>query len=96
MTVHSASPDTPGPNAHAWRYALLSAAALWLLLGTVLFAVLAAPFTALSFLAPMVLGAGVVALAASRLPLRLPVAAYPLLVLVVATAVNLPLLDLLY
>jgi hypothetical protein len=95
MALQSAASKT-GPNVNAWRHALASAAALWLATAVVLFAVFGRPLTALSFVAPMALGAGVVAVIASRLSLRLPLAAYPLLVLGIAAAANAPVLGLLY
>ena len=95
MALHTGTPQ-PRPNAHAWRLALVSATGLWLLIVTVFFGFLAAPLTALSFTAPLALGAGVVGLAASHLPVRVPPAAYAPVVLAIATAVNAPLLTLIY
>ena len=83
------------PNASAWRYAFISAAALWVGLLLVL-VTMHRPFTALTYLAPLVLGSGLVALVAGRLPVRVPAAAYPVVILALATLLNAPVLELVF
>ena len=92
-------PTVAGATTHnplAWRHALLSAAAVWVAAFLVLLVFLDSPYAALTYIGPLALGSGVVALLASRLPVRLPVGAYPVLVLGIATLVNAPVLDLLF
>jgi hypothetical protein len=93
-----ASPDAAPsrkPNPSAWRYAFISAAALWVALLLVL-VTMGRPFTALTYLAPLVLGSAIVALVAARLPVRVPAAAYPVVVMALATAFNAPVLELVF
>jgi hypothetical protein len=93
MAVQPASAAT-SPNVHAWRYALFSAGALWVVAFVVLFVVWRAPYAALTCVGPLALGAGLVGLAASHLRVRVPLLAYPVLVLGIASAVNAPVLGL--
>ena len=83
-------------NPLAWRHALLSAGAVWVAAFLVLLVFLDSPYAALTYIGPVALGSGVVAFLASRLRVRLPVVAYPVLVLGIATLVNAPVLDLLF
>lgn len=89
-----AAPTTRNPL--AWRHAVLSAVALWVGAFLVLLVVMDSPYAALTYIGPLALGSVVVAVAASRLPVRVPVVAYPVLVLAIATLVNAPVLDLLF
>lgn len=90
------SPPTSSPaNRSAWRLALTSAAALWVAIAVVLVAA-GRPYTALTYAAPLLLAAAALALVAARLPVRLPAVVYPVVVLVVATLLNAPVLDLLF
>jgi hypothetical protein len=82
-------------NPSAWRLSLTSAAALWVGLVLVLVA-LDRPYTALTYVAPLLLCSAVMALVTSRLPVRVPVAAYPAVVLGLATLLNAPVLDLVF
>lgn len=82
-------------NPLAWRHSLVSAAALGVAAFLILLA-LGSPYAALTYIGPLILAGGVVAVVASRLRVRLPVAAYPVLVAGIATAVNAPVLDLLF
>ena len=93
-----ASPDAAQgrkPNASAWRYAFISAAALWVALLLVL-VTMSRPFTALTYVAPLVLGSALVAVVAARLPVRVPAAAYPVVVMALATLFNAPVLELVF
>lgn len=83
------------PNASAWRYGFISAAALWVALLLVL-VTMGRPFTALTYVAPLVLGGGLVALVAARLPVRVPPVAYPVVILALATLLNAPVLELVF
>ena len=93
-TVPVAAATTRNPL--AWRHALVSAAAVWVAAFLVLLVFLDSPYAALTYIGPLALGSGVVAVLASRLRVRLPVMVYPLLVLGIATLVNAPVLDLLF
>jgi len=93
MAIQPASAAT-GPNVHAWRHAILSAAALWVAAFVVLFVAYRAPYATLTCIGPLALGAGLVGIAASHLRVRVPVLAYPVLVLGIASAVNAPVLGL--
>ena len=75
---------------------MLSAGAVWVAAFLVLLVFLDSPYAALTYIGPVALGGGVVAFLASRLRVRLPVVAYPVLVLGIATLVNAPVLDLLF
>ena len=95
----AAAPVVPVPtsrNPLAWRHALVSAAALWVAAFLVLLVALDSPYAALTYIGPLILGGGVVAVVASRLRVRLPLAVYPVLVAGIATALNAPVLDLLF
>ena len=83
------------PNASAWRYAFISAAALWVALLLVL-VTMGRPFTALTYLAPLVMGSALLALVAARLPVRVPPVAYPAVILALATLINAPVLELVF
>jgi hypothetical protein len=92
------APDAaPGrrPNSSAWRYAFISAAALWVALLLVL-VTMGRPFTALTYVAPLVLGSALLAVVAARLPVRVPFAAYPVVVMAIATGLNAPVLELVF
>ena len=82
-------------NPLAWRNALVSAGALWVGLVLVLL-VLNRPYTALTYVGPLLLCGGVMALVSRRLPVRVPLAAYPVVVLGLATVLNAPVLDLVF
>ncbi|MDF2093006.1 MULTISPECIES: hypothetical protein [unclassified Knoellia] len=82
-------------NPLAWRNALVSAAALWVGVVLVLL-VLNRPYTALTYIGPLLLCGGVMALVARRLPVRVPLAVYPVVVLGLATVLNAPVLDLVF
>ena len=92
-----AAPVTaPGSvNPLAWRNALVSAAALWVGVVLVLL-VLNRPYTALTYIGPLLRCGGVMALVARRLPVRVPLAVYPVVVLGLATVLNAPVLDLVF
>jgi hypothetical protein len=83
-----------GPNANAWRLSLVSAVVLWVVTAVFLVA-LQTPYAALTCIGPLALGAGLVAILARHLRIRLPVAAYPVLVLAIGALVNAPIIDLL-
>jgi hypothetical protein len=83
------------PNASAWRYAFISAAALWMALLLAL-VTMDRPFPALTYLAPLVLSSALVALVATRLPVRVPPVAYPVVIMALATLVNAPVLELVF
>ena len=83
------------PNASAWRSAFISAAALWVALLLVL-VTMGRPFTALTYLAPLVMGSALLAVVAARLPVRVPPIAYPAVILAVATLINAPVLELVF
>ncbi|HEY7717752.1 MAG TPA: hypothetical protein VH915_03255 [Pedococcus sp.] len=82
------------PNDHPWRYALLSALAVWVAVAVGSIVVLSMPYAALAWVGPLAFGGGVVGLAAAHLRVRLPLVAYPVLVLGLATAVNAPVIGL--
>ncbi|HEY7722158.1 MAG TPA: hypothetical protein VIB11_10000 [Pedococcus sp.] len=82
------------PNIHAWRHALVSAAALWVAVSIGLLVVGRAPYAGLTYVGPLALGAVVVGLVASHLRVRLPAVAYPVLVLGIASAANAPVISL--
>lgn len=89
------APVRANANPSAWRLSLTSAAAVWVGLVLVLVA-LDRPYTALTYVAPLLLCSAVMALVTSRLPVRVPVAAYPAVVLGLATLLNAPVLDLVF
>jgi hypothetical protein len=90
------TPSASSPNQHAWRNSLVSALVLWVAISTLMLSVTRSPMAALSFFAPLALGGGVTALLAGNLRARWPSVAYPVLVLGIATAVNVPVLNLLF
>jgi hypothetical protein len=83
------------PNSSAWRHAFISAAALWVALLLAL-VTMGRPFTALTYLAPLVMGSALLALVAVRLPVRVPPVAYPAVILALATLINAPVLELVF
>jgi hypothetical protein len=93
MALQPASAGT-GPNANAWRLSLVSAGVLWVVTAVFLVA-LQTPYAALTCIGPLALAAGLVAILARHLRIRLPVAIYPVLVLAIAALVNAPIIDLL-
>jgi hypothetical protein len=93
VTASVAAPGSVNPL--AWRNALVSAAALWVGLVLVLL-VVNRPYTALTYIGPLLLCGGVMGLVARRLPVRVPLAVYPVVVLGLATVVNAPVLDLVF
>jgi hypothetical protein len=92
-TAPIAAPGSVNPL--AWRNALLSAAVLWMGLVLVLL-VLNRPYTALTYIGPLLLCGGAMALVARRLPVRVPLVVYPVVVLGLATVLNAPVLDLVF
>jgi hypothetical protein len=82
-------------NPHAWRNAVIAGAGAWCLLAVTVAVVLRSPMFTLSYIGPLCVGVAAAGLAASRMRVRWPAFAYPMVVAALATLVNAPVIDLL-
>ncbi len=82
-------------NPHAWRNAAIAGVGAWFLLAVTVAVVLQDSVFTLSFIGPLCVGVMAAGLAASRMRVRWPAFAYPVVVVALATLVNAPVIDLL-